>query len=102
VAILINEGSGSASETFAKLMQDNKRATIIGSQSGGAGYYQNTEKISNGGILFYGSKEYISPNGHKIEGVGVTPDIVVPITLSDINQQRDAVLETAKAHLRSR
>jgi C-terminal processing protease CtpA/Prc len=39
--------------------------------------------------------------GNKIEGVGVTPDAIVPLTLSELRQGRDAVLEEARRLLRS-
>ena len=39
--------------------------------------------------------------GNKIEGVGVKPDIIVPLTLSDLRQGLDAVLEEARRLLRS-
>ncbi len=40
--------------------------------------------------------------GNKIEGAGVTPDRVVPLSLADLRDGRDAVLEEAERLLRDR
>jgi C-terminal processing protease CtpA/Prc len=57
--------------------------------------------VKGGGTIAYPNKGVISSKGRKIEGVGITPDKVVPVTLSDLRNQRDAALEEAERTLQS-
>jgi len=98
VAILMNAGSASASELFASTMQAVGRAKIVGQQSCGCllgflGYAH----IPGGGELAYSEVGFTTANGSRVEGEGVTPDLVVPLTLSDLQLGRDRALEEAQA-----
>jgi C-terminal processing protease CtpA/Prc len=95
IAVLVDEGSGSAAESFAPVIQDSKRGIVIGRQTAGAGLEQGDKKLKAGWTLWYGRRAYLSPQGRKVDRVGVIPDKIVPLTLSDLNLQRDAVLEEA-------
>jgi len=75
MAVLINEGSASASEILAGALQDNNAATIIGHTSFGKGTVQSVTDLSNGGGIKLTIAEYLTANGNKVNGVGITPDI---------------------------
>lgn len=77
VVILINEQSASGSEVLAGAMQDHQLGTIVGVQSYGKGSVQSIFPLSNGGMLKTTVQEYLTPNGHPVNGVGITPDIEV-------------------------
>lgn len=77
LVVLVNGGSASASEIFAGAIQDTKTGIIIGTQSYGKGTVQNVTPITNGGGIKLTIAEYLTPNERKIDGIGVTPDIVV-------------------------
>ncbi len=77
LVVLINEGSASASEIVAGAIQDTKAGTIIGTQSYGKGTVQSIDPISNGGGIKLTIAKYLTPNGRVIDGVGITPDIIV-------------------------
>ena len=77
LAVLINGGSASASELVAAALQDHGRATIVGEVSYGKGTVQDINDLSWGGALKYTIAHYLSPEGKTLDGVGVTPDIVV-------------------------
>ena len=67
VAILINEGSASASEIIAGCIQDQDRGVIIGSRSYGKGLVQEQFDLSNGGILRMTVSKYYTPSGRLIQ-----------------------------------
>ncbi len=76
LVILVNEGTASASEIMTAALQENDRATVIGSQTFGKGIMQDVVPW-NGGYIKYTSAHYLTPDGNDIHEVGITPDIVV-------------------------
>jgi C-terminal processing protease CtpA/Prc len=100
VVVLTNESSASASEIFSIAMKDTKRATIIGQRTCGCllGYFGLAD-VPGGGQMAYSEIGFISSNGFRIEGDGVTPDIEVKLTREDYLFNRDRVLERAVAFL---
>ena len=102
VAILINESSGSGSEMFAEVMQESGRAVVVGRQSCGCLLgISEFKKLKGGGELAVSELGYVSPHGHRVEGIGVIPDDTVGITLSDLQSKRDSILLEAETALRS-
>jgi len=100
VIVLVNESSGSGSEYFAAALQALGRATIVGQPTCGCllgflGY----ASIPGGGELAYSEVGFEMANGKRIEGEGVIPDKVVPVTMADLQLNRDRALEQAQALL---
>ncbi len=77
IVVLVNGGSASASEIVAGALQDNKRATIMGSQTFGKGSVQTVMPLSNGRAIKLTTSRYFTPSGVSISGAGITPDIVL-------------------------
>ncbi|MEX2461331.1 MAG: S41 family peptidase [Paenibacillaceae bacterium] len=75
VYVLVNENSASASEVLTGALQDYKIATVIGTQSYGKGSVQSIFPLSNGGMLKVTIEEYLTSLNHKVNKVGITPDI---------------------------
>ena len=67
VAILIDDGSASASEIIAGAIQDHDRGIIIGSRSYGKGLVQEQFKLQNGGALRLTVARYYTPSGRCIQ-----------------------------------
>ena len=100
VAILMN--SGSASELFAAAMQDHGRAVVVGETSCGCLLgYLGYASIPGGGELAYSEIGFVSPKGRRIEGVGVVPDKLTPLTQTDLQLSRDRALEEAQEMLQA-
>ncbi len=76
LTIIIDEESASASEIVALTLQENG-ATILGRQSFGKGTAQNYITYWDGSALKLTIAEWLSGGGRSIQGIGVTPDIIV-------------------------
>lgn len=77
MAVLINQYSASASEILAVALKESYGATVVGGTSYGKGTVQETKKLATGGMIKYTIQEWLSPNGNKINEVGVKPDIAI-------------------------
>ena len=91
LAVLVNEGTASASEILAGALQDNGRATLIGTKTFGKGLIQSLFELPNGSGLAVTVAKYETPNHHDIHKLGITPDRVVPN--SEINLESAATAE---------
>ncbi len=104
LVVLINNGSGSASEIFARTVQLKKRGQIMGDVSAGAVMMSRffTSSVANDAII-YGANitiaDVIMPDEKTIEHVGVTPDTIVLMTGEDIAKDRDPVIAAAVKYL---
>jgi carboxyl-terminal processing protease len=100
VAVLVGPDCVSACEGFAYAMQQQGRAIVVGhTPSAGAfgevgqGQYKLPADIS---LQFpTGRSQAIDGEDVVLEGKGVVPDVVVPVTLESALGQVDAVLQAA-------
>jgi carboxyl-terminal processing protease len=67
IAILIDEGSASASEILAGAVQDNDRGVIVGRRSYGKGLVQEQYQLSDGSALRLTVARYYIPSGRSIQ-----------------------------------
>ncbi|MBE6942596.1 MAG: S41 family peptidase [Ruminococcaceae bacterium] len=87
MAVLVNGGSYSAAEFFAAALWEYEAAVVIGEQTTGKGYFQNVFKLSDGSAVGLSIGKYYTPKlGISLEGVGITPDVLVEIKNSEIAQ----------------
>ncbi len=77
LVVLINGGSASASEIVAGALQDQKRATIIGTKSFGKGSVQTIIPLGNEGAMRLTTQRYFTPSGASIQAKGISADIVI-------------------------
>lgn len=90
VAVLVDGGSASAAEIVAGALQDNQRAVLVGARTFGKGTVQEMHTLSDASRLRVTVAQWLTPNGHALQGVGVTPDIEVASA---------AALDAATEHL---
>ena len=96
IAVLIDENSASASEILAGALQDTGAGTIIGTTSYGKGSVQAVLPLFHEDGLKLTIAKYVTPNGRSIDGIGITPDIVVERSQEDTE---DVQFEAAKKYL---
>lgn len=92
IAVLINEGSASASEVLALALKESAGAKIVGTKSFGKGTVQDTDTLSSGAMIKYTTSYWLSPNGNSINEVGITPDIEV----KDVTKQIEEAVKVVK------
>ena len=97
LAILIDEGSASTSELFAAGLRDHDRARLFGTPSAGAALPAVMDRLPNGDVFMHASMDYIRPNGERVEGRPVVPDVDDALRRSDLRAGRDAALDAALA-----
>lgn len=95
VIVLIDGNSVSGAEILASAFQEFGRGKIIGQKSAGEVLNGITKSLSNGLKLYIAIRDYKTAKGIRLEGKGVTPDIVVPLIIEDFRKQHDAALEKA-------
>ncbi|MEO7804329.1 MAG: S41 family peptidase [Actinomycetota bacterium] len=84
LVVLVDEGSASASEIVAGAIQDRGRGFIVGTRTYGKGSVQEHFLLSDGSAVKLTIASYFTPNGRSIGGKGITPDIEVVETSSQI------------------
>ena len=80
LVVLVDKGSASASEILSGALQDNKRATLVGSQTFGKGLVQSVQPLKSGSGLAVTIAKYHTPSGKDINKHGIDPDVKVELT----------------------
>lgn len=78
LVVLVNNYSASASEIVTAALKDNKAATIVGIRTYGKGVMQEIQPLFDGAIKIT-IEEFKTPNGDKINKVGIKPDVEIEI-----------------------
>jgi carboxyl-terminal processing protease len=101
LAILIDPLSASTSEIFAASLQHLGRARIFGETSAGQALPAALHRLPNDDVLLHAIGDFLLPDGRRLEGRGVRPDELVPLTRDDLLAERDAPLLAALAWIRT-
>ena len=80
MAVLVNGDSYSAAEFFAAALQEYDKAIVVGQQTCGKGYFQRPYSLGDGSYVSLSIGKYYTPKGENLEGVGITPDVVVEVS----------------------
>jgi C-terminal processing protease CtpA/Prc len=101
LVVLVDSGTGSMAELCARVIQLEKRGTVIGDRTAGAVMQSRYHREQMGGetIVLYGisitESELITGDDKSLENVGVTPDVVVLPTGADLAAGSDPALSRA-------
>ena len=77
LVVLVNGNTASASEIVAGALQDEHRATLIGTRTYGKGVVQNLLPLPWSGMLKLTVASYLTPAGRDINRKGIVPTILV-------------------------
>ncbi len=99
LVLLIDGSSASASEILSGALKDYKRARLIGTKTYGKGMVQKIISMPNETGINLTVAKYLTPAGNDINKKGIDPDIIVPITKENIEEQQDPQLDMAKSVL---
>ena len=108
LVVLVDSGSGSAAEVFARVAQLEKRGTVVGDRSAGAvmrsrlyGEADVIEGFDTYKATFFAvsitDADLIMADGRSLEVEGVRPDELLLPTGADLSARRDPVLARAAA-----
>jgi carboxyl-terminal processing protease len=92
VVVLVDHGTASAAEIVAGALQDRGRAVLVGQRTFGKAAVQEAFTLSGGAAIELTVGHYLTANGSRIDGVGLTPDLVVDESAGDPLQRALAVL----------
>ncbi|MBQ3214879.1 MAG: S41 family peptidase [Oscillospiraceae bacterium] len=79
MAVLVNLHSYSAAEFFAAALDDYDAAIVVGEKTYGKGYFQSAFRLSDGSAVNLSIGKYYTPKGKSLAGVGLTPDVEIPV-----------------------
>ncbi len=79
MVVLVDGGTASAAEIVAGALQDSHRAKVVGLTTVGTGTVLQPFFLSDGSVVLLGTSDWLTPAGHRIFGVGITPDEIVAL-----------------------
>jgi carboxyl-terminal processing protease len=85
----------SACEDFVEPFKASGRGVLVGEATNGSSGQPYLYDFGNGMSFRVSTKRYVMPDGSPFEGVGIRPDVPVPLTLTDWKAGRDAALAKA-------
>ena len=97
VAVLVDELTGSTSECFAAALQSIGRVRVFGRPTMGQALAAVTKRLADGDVFMYALGDFVTSTGRRVEGDGVTPDVVVPLSAAALAAGHDPTLEAALA-----
>ena len=77
VYVLVDGGTASASEALTGALKEQANAIVVGTKTYGKGTVQIPYTFDDGSMIKYTIAEWMTPQGHKINKVGIVPDVVV-------------------------
>ncbi len=93
--VLVDQQCASACEGFVMPLRFSGRATVIGRPTFGSSGQPYMFDFGNGMSFRISAKRMYFPDGSRFEGVGIAPNIEVPITLDSVLSEADEILDQA-------
>ncbi|PPU72763.1 hypothetical protein XcuCFBP2542_17035 [Xanthomonas cucurbitae] len=95
VTVLVSEASSSAAEVLSATLQRYRRARVIGQRTAGQVLIAQVYSLDRGAKIHIPIASFKDSSGVSLEGRGVTPDVTIASSLTDIRNNRDAALDCA-------
>jgi C-terminal processing protease CtpA/Prc len=95
IVMIVNEHTLSAGEMVAAFAKENELATLVGSKTGGQVLGGANFTVGHGFILRFPAAAWYTWRGAVVEGVGVKPDIDVPLDAAQLRRGTDNQLDAA-------
>lgn len=99
MAVLVDQGSASASEILAGALQQHGVAKLVGTPTFGKGSVQQLIDIGDGGEIKVTVARWLTPNGSSISDGGLKPDIKAERTEADRGKGTDPQMSAALSWL---
>ncbi len=99
MAILVDQGSASASEILSGALQQHNVAKLIGTRTFGKGSVQELMDLGGGAELKVTIARWLTPNGSSISDGGLQPDIPASRTQADVTAGKDPQMDAAILYL---
>lgn len=87
LVVLVDRGSASAAEVVAGAVKDRRAGTLLGERTYGKGSVQQFFDLPGGAGIKLTIQKYMTAGNISIDGVGIEPDLVVPMPDKDANGQ---------------
>ncbi|OIV37590.1 hypothetical protein BIV57_10350 [Mangrovactinospora gilvigrisea] len=95
LVVLVDGGTMSAAELLAGALQDRGRAVLVGSRTFGKGSIQapasHGDDDGEPAWVERTVGHYTTPSGRRVNGVGITPDVSVPVGAEASDAERQAL-----------
>ena len=101
LVLLVSSATGSTAEMLASVVQRQRRGTVIGDRTAGAGMVSKVRwhRVRGRGSWDFGVSvsvaEYRTPDGARVEGAGITPNEYVLINRDELERGVDPVMARA-------
>ena len=107
IVVLLDAGSASGSEVLAGALRDNGRATLLGTRTFGKGTVNRLIPLkncgeANCGAVYLAVGRWLTPKGEQIEGLGIKPEVEVPMSNQQYIDEGDIQIFKAIEILRGR
>lgn len=93
--VLVNNGTASAAEIIAGAFLDSGKTALIGEKTFGKGSVQGLYPLSDKSVLHLTTAKWLTPSGAEIDGVGLKPNLQIPLTPEDTAKGLDPQLDRA-------
>jgi carboxyl-terminal processing protease len=100
--ILVDGGCFSACEDAVVPFKDNHRAIILGERTGGSTGQPFRHNLKYGMRISLSTKREYFADGSAFEGIGITPDVEVPMSAADLQSGNDPVLTKTLTMIREK
>jgi len=103
VVLVTNARTASAAEVFAASLREARRASVVGEATCGCVLgIRERHTLPDGGVLDISEMDYHTAGGTRLEGQGLSPDLLVAPTREDLRRGRDRALERAVQMLKAK